>query len=241
MTAGDARPARTHRARAGAVSDVVVPAQPHLDRHRDVHGARPPPRPASIAASAWHIRAEPPPVLTTLLTGQPMLMSTTDAPWSTTQRRGLAHLGDDVAVDLDRQRPVLGAGLGQLERPRAVLQDRAGVDQVGRRQAEPAAARAPPAGTPGSCSRPAAPGRTATGSAAGPGRAARGRSAEAADRANRLVSTQSIQLGETVHNCTTNSATVWPATPAFTKSKSGRPRNDCRRQLRGAEPTICAI
>jgi len=36
------------------------------------------------AASAWHIKAEPPPVFTTLLTGHPILISTTEAPLSTT-------------------------------------------------------------------------------------------------------------------------------------------------------------
>jgi len=40
----------------------------------------------ATASSVWHIKAEPPPVLTTLLTGQPILISTTEAPRSTTRR-----------------------------------------------------------------------------------------------------------------------------------------------------------
>ena len=40
----------------------------------------------SAARSAWHKSAEPPPVLTTFRTGQPMLMSTAVAPCSSTQR-----------------------------------------------------------------------------------------------------------------------------------------------------------
>jgi hypothetical protein len=51
---------------------------------------------SSLAESAWHIKAEPPPVLTTLWTGQPMLMSTAAAPWSTAQRA--AYLISEITL-----------------------------------------------------------------------------------------------------------------------------------------------
>src|SRR6185312_13080061 len=73
------------RASAGAVSESS--SQPR--RIFTVTGTLTDLTTASTSATAvavWHIKADPPPVLTTLLTGQPMLISTAEAPWSTTQR-----------------------------------------------------------------------------------------------------------------------------------------------------------
>ena len=90
----------------------------------------------STARSTWHMSAEPPPLLTTFLTGQPMLISTAEAPCSSTQRAACSISAIDDPVDLDRERAVLLAGLGQLEGPAPFLDQRPGVDQVRRRQAE---------------------------------------------------------------------------------------------------------
>ena len=78
--------------------------------------------------------------MTTLRTGQPMLMFTAGTPCAFDPPRGLLHLGGHRAVDLDRQRTILGARLGQLQGAPSPLDQRPGVDQVGRRQPQPAAA-----------------------------------------------------------------------------------------------------
>ena len=93
----------------------------------------------STARSIWHMSAEPPPVLTTFRTGQPMLMSTAVAPFSSTQRAACSISEMTLPVKLDRERAVALASLGQLERSPVLLQQRPRVDQVGRRQPEPAA------------------------------------------------------------------------------------------------------
>ncbi len=78
MTA--ATPTRSN-ARASAGADSVASSQP--SRILTVTGTATASTTAATsasAASAWFIRADPPPDRTTLLTGQPMLMSTTAAP-----------------------------------------------------------------------------------------------------------------------------------------------------------------
>ena len=97
-----------------------------------------------------------------------MLISTAETPCSSTQRAACCISGMRVPVELNRQRAILVAGLGQLESPPPSFDQRPGVDQVGRRQAESAAFAEPPAGTPGWCSRPSGPGRTARKAALGP-------------------------------------------------------------------------
>ena len=69
-----------------------------------------------------------------------------------------------------------GAGLGQFEGPPPLLDQGPRIDQVSSRQPSPPAC-APRAGTPGWCSRPAGPGKTAKGRRPHPGRSARGQSA----------------------------------------------------------------
>src|SRR5208337_3550777 len=63
----------------------VVPAQPHLHSDR-IEMARTTAPTSSTARSIWQSNAEPPPLRTTFLTGQPMLMSTTVAPCASTHR-----------------------------------------------------------------------------------------------------------------------------------------------------------
>ena len=93
----------------------VVPAEPHLDRHRDrrplddrrdqrdrrvglAHQGRAAAALDDLVDRAAHVDVDD---------RRPEI----DHPLGR-----VAHLGGDVAVDLDRQRPVLRAGLGQLER-----------------------------------------------------------------------------------------------------------------------------
>ena len=81
------------RASSGRRQRLVVPAQPHLDRDRDLTRHRRRAVTRSTARSIWHMSAEPPPVLTTFRTGQPMLMSTAEAPFSSTQRAACSISG----------------------------------------------------------------------------------------------------------------------------------------------------
>ena len=95
---------------------LVVPPQPHLDRHRNVHGidhrgdqidgpiglahqGRAAARLDHLVDRAAHVDID----------GRRPVVD--DPPG------GLLHLGDDDPVDLDRQRAILLAGLGQLEGP----------------------------------------------------------------------------------------------------------------------------
>ena len=64
--------------RRGAIR--VVPAEPHLDGDGDAHRFDDRCGPGATVLPTLHIIAEPPPFLTTLWTGQPMLMSMTAAP-----------------------------------------------------------------------------------------------------------------------------------------------------------------
>ena len=73
------------RARSGAVSDSS--SQPsRIFTVTGIFTAATTAATRSTARSIWHIRAEPPPPLTTFRTGQPMLISTAGTPRASTQR-----------------------------------------------------------------------------------------------------------------------------------------------------------
>ena len=94
---------------------------------------------STVAPVVSHIMDEPPPVLTTLRTGQPMLMSMPSAsPRSTSHFAAPVISSAFAAEDLHEQRPLGRAGGEQLHRLLDALEDRAGVDEVG--GAEPDAA-----------------------------------------------------------------------------------------------------
>ena len=95
----------------------------------------------SSASSRSPISAAPAQPLSTLLAGQPMLMSQTSAPSSSTTRAASAMVRGVGAVDLDRERPLLVDEVHQLARLRVAADDRLGGDELHRHQ--PDAADAP--------------------------------------------------------------------------------------------------
>src|SRR5271166_2435408 len=111
----------------------VVPAQPHLDGDRDrngpYHGAHQLDGTIDLAEQGRAATAA------NHLPDRAAHVDIHDGcPVRLDPASGLLNLGDDVPVKLDRQRAVLDAGFGQLQRPAPLLDQRPGVDQVGRRQ-----------------------------------------------------------------------------------------------------------